>query len=204
MCLICCQVLWDISSWSESAKFLARLTEKSISGWGLFWKRSPVGSWFPKSLLREDPGTVPEHVRTIWFGRILDRKSSLDRSPKVRDSVRPKSWDSFLVTLLSISFETWVMYSSVIPGTYGFCDWLLLALSCVSLETADNFRLFFSVAIILEEGKTQQLRGLNGLSVFKWIVFCNGNLTLFFKKEMVPKITTVKMDEKRKISLQQY
>ena len=39
------------------------------------------------------------------------------------------------------------MYSSVIPGTKVFCDWPLLTLSCVSLETAANFHLSHSAAI---------------------------------------------------------
>ena len=52
------------------------------------------------------------------------------------------------------------MHSLVIPGTNVFCDWLFLALSSVSFETAANFR-FPSVAINLEEEKTQQLWKLN-------------------------------------------
>ena len=75
----------------------------------------------------------------------------------MRDSIRLNSWDSFLVTLSSISAETWVMYSSVIPGTKVFCAWLFLAFSCVSFETAAKFILFLNVAVIMEEGKTQQL-----------------------------------------------
>ena len=77
-----------------------------------------------------------------------------DRAPKIRDSNWLNSWDSFLVTLPSISSDTWVMYSSVIPGTNVFGAWLFLAFSWVSLETAANYRFFVSVAIISEEGKS--------------------------------------------------
>ena len=110
-----------------------------------------MGSRFSKSLFRVVPGTVPQHVRTCRFTR---KSSSLDRAPKIRDSVRLNSWDSFLLTSPSISSETWVMYYSVIPGTHVFCDWLFPAISCVSVETAANFRLFLGVSINLEEGQT--------------------------------------------------
>ena len=46
------------------------------------------------------------------------------------------------------------MYPSVNPGTNVFCAWPFLAFSCVSIETAANFRLFLDVAVILEEGKS--------------------------------------------------
>ena len=99
-------------------------------------------------------GTVPEHVSTCGF---IGNSSSLDRPRKIRNSVRLNSWDSFLVTLHSIFFEAWVMCSSVNPGTNVFWNWLFLAFSCVSLETAANFRLFISVAIVLgDKEKTQQ------------------------------------------------
>ena len=67
------------------------------------------------------------------------------------DSVLPISWDSFLVTLPSISSETCVIYSSLILGTDVFLDWPFLGCSfCVSLVTAANFRLFLNVAIFLK------------------------------------------------------
>ena len=48
------------------------------------------------------------------------------------------------------------MYSSVTPGTNVFCDWLFLVISCVSLETTANFRLFLSVSI-LPKGKNSTI-----------------------------------------------
>ena len=69
----------------------------------------------------------------------------------MRDSALLNSWDSFLVTLLSISSETCVIYSSLILGTDMFRDWPFLGCpSCVSLVTAANFRLFLNVAIFLK------------------------------------------------------
>ena len=58
------------------------------------------------------------------------------------------SSDSFLVSPFAISSEVCVMYSSVISATNVFCDWLFLVISCVSLETAANSRLFLNVAIL--------------------------------------------------------
>ena len=70
----------------------------------------------------------------------------------MRDSVQLSSWDSFLLTLPSISSETCLIYSSLILGTDVFRDWTFLGCSsCVSLVTAANFRLFLNVAIF--EGK---------------------------------------------------
>ena len=96
-------------------------------------------------------GTAPEHIPTCEF---RGNSSCLDRSPKIRDSVRLISWHSFLVTLSSFSSEKWVMYSSVIPGIIVFCAWLFPEFPCVSLETAAKFRLSFNVAIFLEVGKS--------------------------------------------------
>ena len=69
----------------------------------------------------------------------------------MRDCVLVNSWDSFLVTLPSISSETCAIYSSLILGTDVFRDWPFLRFSsCVSLVTAANFRLFPNVAISLK------------------------------------------------------
>ena len=65
----------------------------------------------------------------------------------MQDFVLLNSWDSFLLNMPSISSKTCVMYSSVIPGTNVFRDWLFLVCFCVSLETAAIFRLFLNVAI---------------------------------------------------------
>ena len=69
----------------------------------------------------------------------------------MRASVLLYSWDSFLMTLLSISSEICVIYSSLILGTDVFRDWPFLGCSsCVSLVTAAKFRLFRKVAIFLK------------------------------------------------------
>ena len=78
-----------------------------------------------------------ENVRICGFKR---KSSNLDRAPKMRDSVLLKSWDSFFVTLPSISWGTCAIYSSVIPGSGEFCDWLFLGYLYVSLVIAANFR----------------------------------------------------------------
>ena len=135
---------------SESVRLLARQAENSTSGWGSFWERSPLGSWFSMSAFRNVPGKVPENLRICGFKR---KSSYLDSAPKMRDSVLLNSWDSYLVTLPSISWETWAIKSSVIPGAAEFFDRLFLGHSCVSFAIAANFLLFLNVAIILEEGK---------------------------------------------------
>ena len=53
------------------------------------------------------------------------------------------------MTLSLISSETWVMYSSAIPGLSVLCDWLFFVFSGVSLEAAANFFLFPNFAVIL-------------------------------------------------------
>ena len=117
----------------------------------------PSGFPFSELLFLDVPGTATEQLRTCGFRR---NSSSLDKAPKMRDSVRLNYWESFSVTLPSISSETWVMYSPVIPRLSVFCDWLFLVISGVSLETAANFLLFLNVAMILRE-KLCQLCRLN-------------------------------------------
>ena len=73
---------------------------------GSFRERSPVSSRFSESLFPDVPETATEQVRNCGFGRI---SSSLDRAPRIRDSVRLDSFESFSVTLPSISSETWEM-----------------------------------------------------------------------------------------------
>ena len=90
----------------------------------------------------------PEQVRTCGLRR---NSSSLDKTPKMRDSVRLNSWESFSMTLPSIFSETWVIYSSAIPGLSVFCDWLFLEFSGVFLEIASNFLLFHKVPMTLKE-----------------------------------------------------
>ena len=109
------------------------------------WKQTQKQSFF----FRDKKSFVPECVVICWFKR---NSSNLDRAPKMRDSVRLKSWDSFLVTLPSICLETCVVYSSLILGTDVFRDWPFLGFfSCVSFVSAANFRLFLNVAFFLKE-----------------------------------------------------
>ena len=117
-------------------------------GTGIVWGTIPIGFpvfWFADpGCSRSGYGTSPN----LW---VQKKKSSLDKAPKIRDSVRLNSFQSFLVTLPSISSETCEMYSWAISGSSVFCDWLFLVFSGVSLETAANFRLFLKVAKILKE-----------------------------------------------------
>ena len=122
--------------------------EGPTSGWGSSWEQSSFGSWFSTFVFRNVPGTVPDCVRICGFRR---NSSNLDRAPKMRDSVLLSSWDSFSVTLFSISFETCVIYSSLILGMDVFRDWPFLGCSsCVCLVTAANFRLFLNDSIFLK------------------------------------------------------
>ena len=131
--------------WVDS---VVRPTGKKLHfGMGWVWEQSIIGSQFSASLLLDIPGMVPERVHY----RVLNRKmSNLDRAPKMPDTVLLIYWDSFLVTLPSISSETWVVYSSVILGTDKFCDSLLLGWSRAYLATAANFRLFLGFAMLLD------------------------------------------------------
>ena len=119
------------------------------SGWGSLWELSSFVPWFSTFVFRNVPGTVPECVVICGFKR---NSSNLDRAPKMRDYVLLNSWDSFLMTLPSISSENCVIYSSLILGTDVFRDWPFLGCSSsVYLVTAANFRLFLNVAIFLKE-----------------------------------------------------
>ena len=108
------------------------------SGWGSLWESSSFVPWFPTFVFRNVPGTVSEWVRIFWFKR---DSSNLDRAPKMRDSVLLNSWDSFLLTLPSISSESCVIYSSLILGTDVFRDWpflgfFLLYFSCNGFQVS--------------------------------------------------------------------
>ena len=86
-----------------------------------------------------------------YFCGFKRNSSNLDRAAKMRDSFLLNSWDSFLVTLLSISSETGAVYSSLVLGTDVFLDWPFLEISsCVSVVTFANFRLFLNVAIFFK------------------------------------------------------
>ena len=144
--------------------------EKEIltSGQASIGERSPLGSRFPESLFLVVPRTATDQVQTRGFKR---NSSSLDRPLKIRDPVRLKSFQSFLVTVPSISWETCEMYSWAISGWSVFCDWLFLVFSGVSFETAASF-LLFKVAKILREKFCQQWR-------LNWFFLINGVNLLF-------------------------
>ena len=148
-------ILWGYSSTSELFRLPEWWEEILASGRGSFGERSPLGSRFPESLFLVVPGTATEQVRTCGFRR---NASSLDRSPKIRDSVRLNSFESFLITLPSISSETCETYSWAISGSSVFCNWPFLAFSAVFLETAANFLLILKVAMILRKKFCQRWR----------------------------------------------
>ena len=75
-------------------------------GQGSSEERFPVVSWFSELPFLDVPGTATEQVRTCGFRR---NSSSFDNAPKIRESVLLNSFESFLVTLPSISAETWEM-----------------------------------------------------------------------------------------------
>ena len=126
------------------------------SAWGSLRESSSFAPWFSPLVFRNVPGTVPECVRICGFKR---NSSNLDGAPKKRDSVLLNSSDSFLVTLPSLSSETWVIYSSSILGMDVFRDWPLLGCSsCISLVMAANFRLFLNVASFEGKSATQLWR----------------------------------------------
>ena len=119
---------------------MALQAENSISGWGSFWERSTLVSWFSTSTV----------YRPFYVYRMSVPVSSREICPTWTGHPRCgtlllKSWDSFLVTLPSISLKTCAIYSSVNPGADEFCDWLFLGYSCGSLDTAANFCFFLNV-----------------------------------------------------------
>ena len=144
--------LFRLPEWQKEATALVH---------GSFGERSPFGSRFPESMFPDVPETATEQVRTCGFRR---KSSSLDKAPKIRDSARLNSFESFLVTLTSISSETWEIYSWGISGSSVSSDWLFLVFSGLSLETTANFRLILKVAMVLRE-KICQLWRLNLSSI---------------------------------------
>ena len=124
-------------------------------GTGIAWGTIPIG--FPVSWVavpgcsRIGYGTSPN----LW---VQKKSSSLDKAPKIRDSVLLNCFESFLVILPSISSETWEMYSWAISRSIEFLHWVFLVFSGVSLETAANFLLFLKVATIMREKFCQQWR----------------------------------------------
>ena len=99
------------------------------------------------------PGTVPVMclvfpVRTCQFRR---NSSNLDNEPIIRLSLLLNSWDVLSVTLLSISSEVCVIYSSLNLDAFLSLNKLFLGkFSWLSVMTAANFHLFFNVDIDLK------------------------------------------------------
>ena len=109
----------------------------------------PSWFWFSAFVFADVPGTVLESVRVCGFTKI---SSNLDGAHKMRDSVLLKYWNNFLVTLPSVFSKTCLMYSSVIPGTDVFCDWLPVGcFSCLSVETTARFCRFLNVPSLVKK-----------------------------------------------------
>ena len=125
---------------------------------GIGTNQGTIPSGFPDIwwLFWDVPGTDPEQVRTCGFRK----SSSFDKAPKIRYSGQIKSWDSFLVSLPSISTDTWVTYSSVIPGTNVL--WLAFPSTLLCIPR-DCSKLSFIPKRYqyAEEGKSQQSWTLN-------------------------------------------
>ena len=86
--------LWWASSCFESFRLLEWQAENTASGEVSPREQSPVDSRFSGSLFVDVPGTATEQVRTCGFRS----SSSLDKAPKMRDSVQLNSLENFLVT----------------------------------------------------------------------------------------------------------
>ena len=112
-------LLWGALSGPKSIEWRDWQTEGHSSGWGSSWERSSFGSWFSIFVFRNVPGTVQECLRICGFKR---NSSNLDRAPKMPDFVLLNSWDSFLVTLSSISSETCVIF--LVNSRSGRVSWL--------------------------------------------------------------------------------
>ena len=133
-------VNWSAGLMNRKLHFGIRIFQGTMpSGFPVFWVFVPACSW--------------NRSGANLYLRVQRNSSSFDKASKKRETVRLNSWDYFLVTLRSISINTWMMYSSFIPWTNVLCDWHFLALSCVSLETAANFCLFLCFAILRKKQK---------------------------------------------------
>ena len=75
------------------------------------------------------------------------------------------------------------MYSSVISGKDLFCDGPFLGYSCVSLETATNFRLFLNVAISWRE-KLSTSEDWNNFLLFLNEFLSATKCSFFFNEEI--------------------
>ena len=95
-------MLWGYSSTVELFRLPEWWKETIASGQWSFGEWSPLGSRFSELLFLDVLGTATEQVRTYMFRRT---SSSLDRALIIRDFVNLNSFESFLVTLPSISSE---------------------------------------------------------------------------------------------------
>ena len=98
---------------------------------------------FSGVLFLDVPGTSTEKARTCGFRR---NSSSSDKAPKIRGSVLLNSFESFLVTLSSISSKSWEMSFRVDSGSSMFCAVLFLLPS-----SAASVLFFPKVAMRLRE-----------------------------------------------------
>ena len=88
----CKMYLWSVFSCSESFRLLKWLVENTALEQGSPRERSPVGSRFSESLFLDVAGTATDQVRTCGFRK---KSPSLDKAPKMRDTVRLNSSESF-------------------------------------------------------------------------------------------------------------
>ena len=113
-------LLREVFSVSDSVELLVGWVENSPLGCASLFGNDPQ---LAPCFVGHCSGMFPERFRRASYG--FKRMSpNLHRPPKMRNSVLVSSWDSFLVTPPSISSETCVVYSSVIPGTNVFVLWL--------------------------------------------------------------------------------
>ena len=133
-------------SWPEF--WILWLPKMPASGWGSLWESSSFVLWFVLDAFRDVSGVFPEWP---WSSGLMRKSSNLANAPNIRFSVLLNSWDNFLVTLSSISSETWAIYSSCDLGAAEF--WANLLLGCSSQFSsfkAASF-LLFRVAILREK-----------------------------------------------------
>ena len=143
--------LSEVSSGLDSCKDW--LKETSTLGWGSLWKRFSFIPWFSLFEFPDVSGTWPERTRASGFRR---NSSTCDKALKMRPSIVLSSWGIFFVTPSSVFSDTWVKYSSWIPGDFVFWTRLFLGWSSwLSLLTAVNF--FYSSGFsYLKKAKNKQ------------------------------------------------
>ena len=146
---------WASTS-SEPFRLPEWWVENTYLGQGSPRERSPKGSRFSESLFLDVPGTATEQFRACGF---KINSSSLDKAPKMRDSIRLNSFECFLVTLPSFSSETWEILSWAISGSNVFCSL--------------NFQVFLSELPLIFSyfSKLKWYCGRSFVSYEKWVIF---------------------------------